>query len=118
MISDGVVNILVSRKKIEWVAHNVVLSSHAKMQMVRRGMVITNLTDLMLNCPLAWKEGKDYIAVALNLFEYVIVAMPEEQGGTPVVVTYVNLKGQSYSVIDKMLVAYQDEVRKIENRGK
>lgn len=118
MISDGVVNILVSRKKVEWVAHNFEISNHAKMQMVRRGLLNTNIASLILNSPLFWKEGKAYIAIAFNLFEYIIVAVPEMNSGKPVIVTYVSLKDQGYSVIDKMLIAYQEQTRIVESGGK
>lgn len=108
-MNKSVVNILVGRKKIEWVAHNHKISAHAKMQMVRRGAQEVNLKLSILNSPLAWKLQSGYIAIALNLYEYVVVGRNEEEKAT--IVTYLNLNGENYTVIDKMLVEYQDIIR-------
>lgn len=108
-MKDFIVNILVGRKKVEWIAYNHKLSNHAKMQMVRRRAQISNLTTAILNSPLAWKLTDEYIAIALNLFEYIVVGQNEPNEAT--IVTYVNLNGDGYSVIDKMLITYQDAVR-------
>lgn len=105
---SSVVNILVGRKKVEWIAYNHKISSHAKMQMVRRGAE-HNLVGAILNGPLAWKLPDNYIAIAINLFEYVVVATSPDEAAT--IVTYINLQDDEYSVIDKMLVAYQDAIR-------
>lgn len=117
-MNNSIVNILVGRKKVEWIAYNHKISEHAKMQMVRRGLINYNLTAAILNSPLSWKLPKGYIAIALNLYEYVVAIIPE---GVPeaTIVTYVNLSNAGYSVIDKMLVAYQDAIREkeIERNG-
>ena len=63
-----------------------------------------------MNTPLSWKLSKRCIAIALNLFEYVVVAIPEKANAATIV-TYVNLSDAGYSVIDKMLITYQDAVR-------
>lgn len=109
-MSKSVINVLVGRKKVEWVAYNHKISEHAKMQMVRRGMLNYNLTAAILNTPLTWKLSKRYIAIALNLYEYVVVAI-SETSAPATIVTYVNLSNEGYSVIDKMLITYQDEIR-------
>ncbi len=109
-LNKSIVNVLVGRKKVEWVAYNHKISEHAKMQMVRRGLLNYNLTAAILNTPLVWKLPKGYIAIALNLYEYVVVAM-SEKAGPATIVTYVNLSNEGYSVIDKMLITYQDEIR-------
>lgn len=109
-MNKSIVNVLVGRKKVEWVAYNHKISEHAKMQMVRRGLLDYNLTAAILNTPLTWKLSKSYIAVALNLYEYVVVAM-SEKAVPATIVTYVNLSNEGYSVIDKMLITYQDEIR-------
>ena len=109
-MNKSIVNILVGRKKVEWVAHNHKISEHAKMQMVRRGVLTYNLTSAILNTPLTWKLSDEYIAIALNLYEYVVVAIPEKEDSA-IIVPYVNLSTEDYSVIDKMLIAYQDKNR-------
>ncbi len=112
-MNKSIVNILVGRKKVEWIAFNHKLSEHAKMQMVRRGLLNYSLTAAILNSPLFWKLPKGYIAIALNLYEYVVAVIPE---GAPeaTIVTYVNLSNAGYSVIDKMLIAYQDAIKEKE----
>lgn len=109
-MNKSIVNVLVGRKKVEWVAYNHKISEHAKMQMLRRGLLSYNLTAAILNTPLTWKLPKGYIAIALNLYEYIVVAIPEKEVPATIV-TYVNLSDEGYSVIDKMLITYQDVIR-------
>lgn len=109
-MKDFIVNILVGRKKIEWIAYNHKLSSHAEMQMLRRGATSYNLTGAILNSPLSWKLPDNYIAIALNLYEYIVVV--DKLGvKEAIVVTYVSMKDDGYTVIDKMLTEYQKAVR-------
>lgn len=105
------VNILISRKKVEWIAYNHKISAHAKMQMVRRASSYANMTTLILNSPLSWKVSADYVAIALDLVAYIIVGLPTDKGTEATIVTYINLIDEPYNVIDKFLVQYQDEIR-------
>ena len=109
-MNKSIVNVLVGRKKVEWVAYNHKISEHAKMQMVRRGLLNYNMTGAILNTPLTWKLSEGYIGIALNLYEYVVVAI-SEKAAPATIVTYVNLSNEGYSVIDKMLITYQDMIR-------
>ena len=106
---ESVVNVLVGRKKIEWIAYNHKLTNHAKMQMMRRGFNEGDLQSAILNSPLFWKFSEGYVGIALNLFEYLVVTNDESPKSS--VVTYVNLENEGYSVIDKMLISYQDAIR-------
>lgn len=106
---ESVVNVLVGRKKIEWIAYNHKLTNHAKMQMMRRGFNDGDLQSAILNSPLFWKFSEGYVGIALNLFEYLVVTNDESPKSS--VVTYVNLENEGYSVIDKMLISYQDAIR-------
>lgn len=106
---ESVVNVLVGRKKIEWIAYNHKLTNHAKMQMMRRGFNEGDLQSAILNSPLFWKFSEGYVGIALNLFEYLVVTNDESPKSS--VVTYVNLENEGYSVIDKMLISYQDTIR-------
>lgn len=106
---ESVVNVLVGRKKIEWIAYNHKLTNHAKMQMMRRGFNEGDLQSAILNSPLSWKFSEGYVGIALNLFEYLVVTNDESPKSS--VVTYVNLENEGYSVIDKMLISYQDAIR-------
>jgi hypothetical protein len=106
---ESVVNVLVGRKKIEWIAYNHKLTNHAKMQMMRRGFNEGDLRSAILNSPLSWKFSEGYVGIALNLFEYLVVTNDESPKSS--IVTYVNLEDEEYSVIDKMLISYQDAIR-------
>lgn len=106
---ESVVNVLVGRKKIEWIAYNHKLTNHAKMQMMRRGFNEGDLQSAILNSPLSWKFSEGYAGIALNLFEYLVVTNDDSPKSS--VVTYVNLEDEEYSVIDKMLISYQDAIR-------
>ena len=49
------INILVSRKKLEWIAHNFRVSDHAEFRMVQRDSKLNrDLRTSILNSPLAW----------------------------------------------------------------
>lgn len=106
---ESVVNVLVGRKKIEWIAYNHRLTNHAKMQMMRRGFNEGDLQSAILNSPLSWKFSEGYVGIALNLFEYLVVTNDVSPKSS--IVTYVNLEDEEYSVIDKMLISYQDAIR-------
>lgn len=116
-MNSEVTNILVGRKKVEWIAYNHKISAHAKLQLMRRAATDLNTTSAILNSPLAWKLSEGYIAVAINLFEYFIIGHDVEQKLEATIVTYINLKEDNCSVIDKMLVAYQEAiVNEVNNR--
>ena len=106
---ETIVDILVERKRLAWIAYNHRLTNHAKMQMMRRGFNEGDLQSAILNSPLYWKFSEGYIGIALNLFEYLVVSNDDAPKSS--VVTYVNLEGEGYSVIDKMLISYQDAIR-------
>lgn len=106
-------SILVGRKKIEHVAFTYELSEHAKAQLLRRDNEISfDLKDRILNSPLAWKVRDGRIAIALTLYEYIIVYVPSKfEGGRPIVVTYVDTQKSGINVIDKMLISYKELCR-------
>ena len=103
-------NILVGRKKVEWIAYNHKISGHAKTQMVRRDICLEfELAERILNSPLAWKTHTGCIAIALDLYNYVVVDIPNEASNDKLatIVTFVNLQLYDENVIDKMLVEYK-----------
>lgn len=103
-------NILVSRKKLEWVAFNHTLTEHAKLQIMRRGDIeFSSLSKLILKSPLAWKTFNRCIVVALDLYRYLVIGIPEEGVVEPAkVVTFVDLESSGMNVVDKMLVHYKE----------
>lgn len=109
---EGYVDILVSRKQIEDIANNYTLSEHAKMRLIRRGGRLEfNIKANILNCPLAWKTKNKSIAVALDLYRYIVVSYDNEQR-KPVVLTMVDTKGSGMNVVDKMLIEYKEAFKR------
>lgn len=101
-------NILVGRKKLEWIAYNHKLSAHAKVQMLRRDSHFDfRLASRILNSPLAWKTRSGCIAIALDLFTYIVVDAVNIKDGLATVVTFINLEKYNETVIDKMLIEYK-----------
>ena len=104
---NGYVDILVSRKQVEDIANRYELSEHAKMRLVRRGGLKFDIKQNILNCALAWKTKNKSIAVAIDLFRYIVVSYDNEQK-KPVVLTMVDTKGSGMNVVDKMLIEYRE----------
>lgn len=110
---ERVPNILVGRKKLEWIANNFIMSEHAKFAQIRRDDALTKdaLKKRILNSPLSWKTKNNCVAIALDLYNYIVVD-PENKDsyGTtiPIVVTFVNVKESGINVVDKFIVEYKD----------
>ena len=106
-------NVLVSRKKVEWVAYKHGLSEHAKIQLVRRGVGSSlDLKGSILNSPLAWKTHNGCIAIALDLYKYAVVSCPEMgKGKPPIMVTIIDLEPSGCNVVDKMMINYREFCR-------
>lgn len=109
-VEEPAINMLVGRKKIEWVAFTIQCSEHFKMQELKRSSVIKSLRDRILNCVLAWKTYDNNICIAFNSYEYIVVDPNKIIDGkqTPIGVTYVNLKKTGGTVIDKLLMTYRE----------
>lgn len=107
------INILVSRKKLEWVAYNHKLTAHAEAQMMRRDTSLNfDLRERILNSPLAWKTASGCIAIALDLYNYIVVNADTGDRNPAIVVTFVNVEERGISVIDKMLMSYREIYKK------
>lgn len=88
--TDLVPNILVSRRVIKWVAHNLEFTNHASVNIINRDSVLNrDFKKSIHESPLAWKQSDDKIAIALNLFEYIVV---EISGSKATVITFINTK--------------------------
>lgn len=120
MCIDKEINILVGRKKVEWIAHTYVLSQHAKTQMIRRDYFPTfELRGRIMNSPLAWKTYNNCIAIALDFYNYIVVDPTTEIEGEvkPTVVTFVETTSLDENVIGKMLVTYREFCKKSTSKG-
>lgn len=115
MIKDIDFSVLVGRKKIEYVAFTYKLSEHAKAQLLRRDDSLSiDLRDRILNSPLAWKVRSGRIAIALSLYEYIVVYVPtRDENKLPTVITYVDTKKSELNVIDKMFISYKEFYSKV-----
>lgn len=101
------INILVSRKKLEWIAHNFRVSDHAEFRMVQRDSKLNrDLRTSILNSPLAWYSYTGAIVVALNLYEYVVISVENDD---PCIITFSNMEDNKTqaTVVDKMFVDYR-----------
>ena len=110
---ERVPNILVGRKKLEWVASNFIMSEHAKFAQIRRDDTLSRsaLKKRILNSPLSWKTKNNCVAVALDLYNYVVVdpENKDDYGTTiPIIVTFVNVRESGINVVDKFIVEYKD----------
>lgn len=98
-------NILVGRKKIQWIAYNFVMSEHAEIRMVQRDTLTTrNLKDCIINTVLAWKNTNGTISIALDLYNYIVVKIEEN---IPKIITFASTKDYDCTVVDKMFVEYK-----------
>lgn len=105
------VNVLVSRKKVAWIADHYVLSDHAKVAMIRRDEKTEfDLRSRILASPLVWKTYDNRIAIALDLYSYIVIDTSTRSGEyeVPIVCTFVNTESAGVNVVDKMLVAYKE----------
>lgn len=91
---------LVSRKKIEWISYNYELSLHAKDRIKERQDLTKGMGELIRNTPLSWSLSADYLCIALNLYEYIIVAIDK---ATPTIMTFVNTKDKGDTVIERFI---------------
>lgn len=106
--SNKDINILISRKRLEWIAHNVRVSDHAEFRMVQRDtQTQRNLCQSILNSPLAWFSSSGALIVAFNLYEYVVISVEQE---IPTVITFANMTDKGGTVIEKMIVDYKKKL--------
>lgn len=88
--TDKTPNILVSRRVIGWIAHNLTFTNHSTFNILNRDPILNrDFKKSVLNSPLAWKQSNKKIAIAMNLYEYIVV---EIEDGKAVVVTFISTK--------------------------
>jgi hypothetical protein len=112
---DEYINILVSRKKLEWIAHNHILSNHAEYRLLQRDILIDrDLKKSILNSPLAWKSIIGTIYIALDLYRYIVV--DDREYGSPIVVTFAdtrdNPSAKGINVFEMAVVEYKKFIKK------
>jgi hypothetical protein len=106
---EDYINILVGRKKIQWIAYNFVLSEHAEFRMVQRDTLTNrNLKNCIIDTVLAWKNTNGTISIALDLYNYIIVKIEND---IPKIITFASTKEFDCTVVDKMFVEYKRFIR-------
>ena len=106
---DKVKNVLVSRKLVEWVAYNFVVSEHAKFRQVERDVFLDrNFKSSIRKSPLAWKvKEENTIAIALDLYNYIIVYL-DKANNVPIIKTFATTKNKNTTVVEKFFVDYKE----------
>lgn len=93
----------VSRKKIEYIAHNYILTTHAKKRLKQRYGSINDVKAMILNCIFAWANTDGTINIALDYYHYFVVGCID---GKFKIVTYNGKSKTGYTIIDKFILAY------------
>lgn len=92
---DNQINMLISRKRIEWIACNFKVSAHAQMRLIQRDTVLErDLKACIRRSPLCWKNINGTICIALDLYRYIVV---DDRTGEPVVVTFADARDNPVS---------------------
>ena len=111
--------ILVGRKKIQWIAYNFVMTTHANMRIIQRDeMLERNFKNEILNTVLAWKNINGTISIALNLYKYIIVDIrPDETGkDVPYVVTFADTRDTKEKDRDVVMTMFREYKKFIAKR--
>lgn len=112
---DTYINPLVSRKRLEWIAHNHIVSNHAEYRLLQRDILVDrNLKRSILNSPLAFKSIEGTIYIALDLYYYIVI---DDRGNqNPIVVTFAdareNLSARGTNVFEMAVVEYKKFIKK------
>lgn len=105
-------NILVSRKKIEYIAHNHIITEHAQKQISER-CFNANVKQMILNSVLWWVNTDGTINIATDLYHYFVVSCEKvDMIDKFIILTYKDKSLNNYSVIDKFIFAYKGIERK------
>lgn len=105
---------LISRKKLEYIAHNHIVSEHAHQRLLER-FGDYDLRAMILNSPLAWRNTDGAINIAFNYDNYIVVV---EENDCFLVITYKTPSLYGYNVLDKLVLGYMGIGRKNHKGGK
>ena len=96
-------NMLVSRKKIEYIAHNIKITEHAKKRIKERLGDDVNITEMILNSPFWYRNISGHINIAIDQLKYFVV---DEACGVFKLVTIAEPSKNGYDIMDKFVCAY------------
>jgi len=97
---------LVARKRLEFIAYNYLVSSHARERLKERRAVGTTIKDSILKSPLAWRLPDKTIKIAFNKNEYVVVSDTTGTHDMPTIITFISL--DNMTVIDEFIQDYEN----------
>ena len=95
---------LVAKKRIEWIAFNYELSSHAKNRIKERMNTTKTIAELIYDSPLFWGLEKDIVCIAFNLYEYIVVETGKDKA---VIKTFIDTRDRDETVIDRFCQFYR-----------
>lgn len=98
---------LVARKRLEFIAHNYLVSSHARERLKERRAVHSTIKDSILKSPLAWRLPNGTIKIAFNKTEFIVVSDTTGTNDSPTIITFVSL--DKMSVIDEFINDYNEK---------
>ena len=96
-------NMLVSRKKIEYIAHNLIVTTHAKQRIEERLDKDADIRVMILNSPLWYRNIDGTINIAIDQQTYFVVS---ENNGRFALVTIKEPSRNGYDIMDKFVFAY------------
>ena len=103
---------LVNRKKIEWIAYNYELSSHARERIKERYGEPKTIKEAILNSCLSWYYQDDIIAIAINANDIFYVGIKKGCDGKTEKATIITFTWESKNgnnVIDKFCKNYLEK---------
>lgn len=113
------INILVSRKRIEWIAVRHKVSAHAEYRFIQRDTVMNrDLTYSIRKSPLNWKGVDGQIYIAFDLYRYIVV--DDSDSKTPVIITFADARenptARGTNVFEMAMFEYKKFVKKMKEK--
>ncbi len=114
------INILVSRKRIEWIACTCKVSAHAEYRFIQRDNVVDrDLKTSIRRSPLSWKSVEDgKIYIAFDLYRYIVV--DDSDNTTPIIVTFADARenpiAKGTNVFEMAMFEYKKFVKKMKEK--
>lgn len=102
-------NMLISRKKIEYIAHNLVITNHAKQRIMERLGCNVDIRQLILNSPFWFRDVDESIVISIDQQRYFIVS---ESDNVFKLITVKEPSKNGYDIMDKFVLAYSGKERK------
>ena len=97
-------NMLVGKKKIEYIAHNIIISNHAKNRMEKRlNKNKKTICKMILNSPMWYRNNDGTINIAINRYNYFVVS---EKNNKYYLITIKEKSNNKYDITDKFVFAY------------